>query len=486
MSTRNKGNSSSQVDRLLLAQWSTLETTPASASKAWNSAKAPSYSRSTAWSTASNCSAVEIEETNKKDDTVKDAKNGKDVEKDTKHIPCTFPNCNAKFASLVLLKRHKNERHDYCKRCDLDFEDDAAYLKHKIFDIENHITCCICSEDFHSEGGRDRHFRQAHAADQNIACPGCGEIFVRAGGLVNHIEKNTCPFITSKMFWDRRGEKEIYMHQLSQLANDTESLLGAESEAGDSVSGGVPLDRSSIIDKDDEDYASVFPTLTARSEVGGENTNVAIAESVNESSDSDATETQDQFDDTEGKDQVIEGLETMSIKTPPKAWASAKLSSSTLFPNAPKTPALNWNAPIEAPRVYLPQTGTEYGRISTMVWNPYNCFNSVTNTFKCPHPKCMKFYKSADALKQHLDSPTHSIGTHRCPACLKIFKTPTALTSHMESSSQRCKIKETGGFDHVLNLVSAGYLGVAGVHSDGTVKIEASKPAEPVQPRSGW
>ena len=48
-----------------------------------------------------------------------------------------------------------------------------------------------------------------------------------------------------------------------------------------------------------------------------------------------------------------------------------------------------------------------------------------------------------------------------------------ALIAHMESSSERCRIKDTQDFGHVLHVVSGGYLGVTGRHQDGSIKIEA-------------
>lgn len=75
---------------------------------------------------------------------------------------CSFPDCNRAFKSLGLLKQHKasdDAGHDYCRICDMDFEDDDALHLHKI-GSEKHICCEVCSEDFESESGRDRHMRQ--------------------------------------------------------------------------------------------------------------------------------------------------------------------------------------------------------------------------------------------------------------------------------------------------------------------------------------
>ncbi len=43
----------------------------------------------------------------------------------------------------------------------------------------------------------------------------------------------------------------------------------------------------------------------------------------------------------------------------------------------------------------------------------------------------------------------------------------------MESSSERCKIRETTAYGHVLHAVSGGFLKVVGRHADGSIKVEA-------------
>lgn len=81
-------------------------------------------------------------------------------------FPCPFPDCDESFTTNALLIKHKanpNSGHDYCKLCDLDFEDDDAYHIHKM-SSDKHITCHICSEDFRSEAGCKRHMSQVGSA----------------------------------------------------------------------------------------------------------------------------------------------------------------------------------------------------------------------------------------------------------------------------------------------------------------------------------
>ena len=82
-------------------------------------------------------------------------------------------------------------------------------------------------------------------------------------------------------------------------------------------------------------------------------------------------------------------------------------------------------------------------------------------------------YNDLNMLKMHLSSGVHQGTDNRCMKCLKIFKSPAALTAHMESSSERCKIRESNAYGHILHVVSGGFLKVVGRHADGSLKVEA-------------
>ena len=89
-----------------------------------------------------------------------------------KPFPCTFPDCPKIFKTKKDLIRHKiadDEGHDYCKTCDMDFKDDESHHLHKL-GSDKHVCCPICSEDFKSEGGRDRHFTQVSFTLGFIEC----------------------------------------------------------------------------------------------------------------------------------------------------------------------------------------------------------------------------------------------------------------------------------------------------------------------------
>ena len=69
---------------------------------------------------------------------------------------CPYEDCKVGFDTIKLLNMHKEDRHDRCKKCNLDFKNFQEYLDHKIQSPE-HITCPVCGQDFKSSGGRDNH-----------------------------------------------------------------------------------------------------------------------------------------------------------------------------------------------------------------------------------------------------------------------------------------------------------------------------------------
>ena len=84
-----------------------------------------------------------------------------------KPYPCTYEECLAGFETLLKLKNHKKDRHDYCGTCDLDFVDDTDLLRHKI-DSDKHIVCPVCGQSFRSSNGRDHHVKQVSVHFQSV------------------------------------------------------------------------------------------------------------------------------------------------------------------------------------------------------------------------------------------------------------------------------------------------------------------------------
>lgn len=76
-------------------------------------------------------------------------------------VPCTVLGCSFSFNSVNEMIKHKvtSPSHDYCSKCDQDFEDEERLLIHKI-KSDLHIACPVCGLEFKSEGGCKAHIQQ--------------------------------------------------------------------------------------------------------------------------------------------------------------------------------------------------------------------------------------------------------------------------------------------------------------------------------------
>jgi hypothetical protein len=66
----------------------------------------------------------------------------------------------ASFDTEAQMKRHKRntELHDYCHKCDEDFEDYEALAEHKAFRPDNHQKACrVCGEELKTTSGLKKH-----------------------------------------------------------------------------------------------------------------------------------------------------------------------------------------------------------------------------------------------------------------------------------------------------------------------------------------
>lgn len=77
-----------------------------------------------------------------------------------KRVKCTFDDCADSFASDEQMKWHKRREHEheYCHKCDEDFEDYNDLVLHKIVRPNEHNKACrVCGDEFKSSGGLARH-----------------------------------------------------------------------------------------------------------------------------------------------------------------------------------------------------------------------------------------------------------------------------------------------------------------------------------------
>ena len=106
-----------------------------------------------------------------------------------------------------------------------------------------------------------------------------------------------------------------------------------------------------------------------------------------------------------------------------------------------------------------------------------------TNRYQRALIKFSFTYLDEAPLKVHLSSGFHQGTGQQCVKCLKTFKSPIGLLAHMESASQRCNLRDTEQYGHVLYMVSGGFIDVnddeKGTRlADGQLRMRARTKAE--------
>ncbi|KAL8870163.1 MAG: hypothetical protein Q9174_003731 [Haloplaca sp. 1 TL-2023] len=444
----------------------------------------------------------------------------------TAPFPCPYPECKRGFQGLGDLRIHKENEHDYCRTCDVDCEDFDGLHQHKIMS-DRHICCTVCSMDFRSESGRDRHYIQMHGSAHNITCKKCGEAFAKGAAFLLHFEKNMCRPKTERglnagLFEQDRAEMAMVMQNRNKQiempgeAGFLQSMAPAStwhgSAATSTVGGGVPVDVSEqpdFLTSDEyenndaeqwpslsrgtvseagtvrphsptESYASTnllppserdFPVLNA--------TNLATLNkktkgddrtpkpSIMDWPDVSVTKGKGKGKEREVDDEVLEGMSNMSMNM-----------SAKLFPGAPPTPVQGgWDA--APPSINPSRSGF------TDIGNPNKAINlqpnALTGQWECPYYKCGRKFGFRQDLETHFADRDngHRGYEHNCPSCLRRFGTASALMAHLESPTIRCKVRESKGYSNVLHVVSGGHLTTDGVHVDGSHRVVApEKEAE--------
>ncbi|KAL9024357.1 MAG: hypothetical protein Q9196_006575, partial [Gyalolechia fulgens] len=413
------------------------------------------------------------------------------VSQDAK-FPCPYTGCERGFGKLSDLLEHKLGEHDYCKICDEDFEDFDALHDHKIAS-DRHITCTVCSLDFKSEMGRDRHYSQMHGSAHNITCRACNETFAKGAALLLHFENNLCrpeekPGISADKFESQRAGVAMVMQARNrkvdgQGEDGSFHTLPGVSPGGSfapSTVGGVPIEPAEQPDflmNDDfpplpkasggrppspaESNASIDSILSEH-HYGTLNTgNLAVLNHTNHKEEKPPRASEAGWPVVgKDKDDLIEGMSNISM-------------NAKLFPNAKGSPLPEVFAP---PSIQPSRSG--YSNLdfsSSIQLRP----NAISGQWECPYFRCGHKCDLRQDLETHFNDPHngHRGFDHVCPSCLKRFKTSSALMAHLESASTRCTIRDSKGYGNVLHLISGGHLNVDGRHNDGSTRIVSPEDA---------
>ncbi|KZM24205.1 Protein S-acyltransferase [Ascochyta rabiei] len=424
-------------------------------------------------------------------------------------VKCTYVDCNLLFANETDMKRHKkhSDGHDYCHKCDEDFESYEDLAQHKIFRPDTHNKACrVCGQEFKSESGLRRHielvgehvhadddstdYLQTHKIDQKLTCIGCNKSFYRACLFIEHLEFGYCEVISASQF---QGHI-VHKHLVTALLKDSSAYdrfkakqAKYDAATGDfEEEGGVclddPLDRDEEIE--DVNFAALqpevsnaplpqsaagpFPPLRTHSQASSydifEVASTIGAMSVNGDNDTSAI-----VGHRSSAPHSAYGSSTYAASTSTgrqlKVWGgrNGKSASSTLFPNAKSTPATKEFSIAAHDEQMERDHGinimrTRFWDPLSSDWNPERFYDSVINKYNCPFVCELTFETPAD-LNKHINGD-HRLTRMKCPMCLKYFKSATALMAHCESRGAKCLINKSDNFTLFLDRMSGGFLGV--------------------------
>lgn len=93
-------------------------------------------------------------------------------------VKCTYADCDLFFPDDRAMRRHKkySDEHDYCHKCNEDYDSYEDYAMHKILRPDKHDKACrICGDEFKSNAGLKAHTElvSAGARDMEYALTPC-------------------------------------------------------------------------------------------------------------------------------------------------------------------------------------------------------------------------------------------------------------------------------------------------------------------------
>ncbi|KAF2452086.1 hypothetical protein P171DRAFT_479096 [Karstenula rhodostoma CBS 690.94] len=398
-----------------------------------------------------------------------------------KAFKCTFTGCAASFDTEKKLIGHKkdSDEHDYCSKCNLDFESYEDLARHKAFTPDKHGKACrLCGEEFKSRSGLERHTELAHKVKQKLPCIGCGEIFPTPALLIEHLEFGHCDVISGQSFMGHvvhchlvakllaGGEAHNrFMQKISQydasLDHEDEGGVGIENvlehEDEDAKAVNHPAIQPDSV-QDDVPHTEPWPALSAQGKDATRSSTITSRMGRMSLGGSDA--------DTV----VSSGSHTMQDSAAPnqssrrqvKAWGGR--SAKELFPQAKLTAAPEKEFSIEAVDEKMEHDhganifNTRFWDPLAREWSPDRFFNGLIEKYFCPF-MCEQSFNYVSELRDHI-LVDHRVSRAKCPYCLKYFDSITALMGHCQSRGSKCQINKADDFGKFLNRLTGGFLSV--------------------------
>ncbi|RMZ70388.1 cyanate hydratase [Pyrenophora seminiperda CCB06] len=430
----------------------------------------------------------------------------------TPRVKCTYKDCDLFFPTEKIMKKHKknDSDHEYCAKCDEDFDTYEDYAMHKVTRPYEHGKACgICGDEFKSKDGLQLHIELTHKVDQKLVCIGCHKAFYRACLFMEHLEFGHCSAIPASQF---QGHV-VHKHLITELLSNNQALdrfrqktSKYEAAVDYEVEGGIDLSNDPL--EDDEDLEEVvfkaiapdtpadappttpffgqYPPLPSQARCVREFKHETASSFGNMSLSGDGESecstvvgspvaaafrtgsthsTHFRADSSVRHDSVAQ--ESIVAPSDPecKVWGArkGKATSAMLFPNAKPNPtpsefsvSAHDEAMEEAHGINILRT--RFWDPLSSDWNPEKFYDSVVNQYHCPFV-CEQSFDAACDLNMHILGE-HRVVRTKCPKCLKYFKSATALMAHCEARGARCAINKADDYALFLDRISGGFLNV--------------------------
>ncbi|KAE8849349.1 hypothetical protein PTNB73_04900 [Pyrenophora teres f. teres] len=425
----------------------------------------------------------------------------------TRRFKCTYKDCSMSFDTEKTMKNHKknSDEHEYCVKCDEDFDSYEDFAMHKVSRPYEHGKACgICGDEFKSKDGLQRHIELTHKINQKLVCIGCKKAFYRACLFIEHLEFGHCTIIPAFQF---QGHV-VHKYLINELLNNNSALerfrqktSKYEAAVDYEEEGGIDLDDDPLEDEGEMDevmfkaikphtstdapptstFVGQYPPLPKHSSLANEvdheiasslggmsldgdgvsDTSTVVgshAAAISRTESARSTYTPAGFS-------TGQGTSVTSSEREPKVWGDRKGKSTIamLFPNAKPKPTPS-EFSVSAHDVAMEEEHginilrTRFWDPMSSDWNPEKFFDSFINKYYCPFV-CEQTFDAICDLNQHILGD-HRLVRTKCPTCLKYFKSATALMSHCEARGARCNINKSGDFNTFLDRMSGGFLGV--------------------------
>ena len=356
----------------------------------------------------------------------------------TRGFKCTYKDCDLTFDTEKIMKKHKkySDEHEYCAKCDEDFDSYEDYAMHKVTRPYEHGKACgICGDEFKSKEGLQRHIELTHKIDQKLVCIGCKKAFYRACLFIEHLEFGHCSVIPASQFQGHVVHKHLITELLGnnraldrfrQKTSKYEAAVDYEEEGGVNL-GGDPLEddgnMSEVVFKaikpdtpTDAPPTSTFfgqyPPLPSQSRfangvdyeivssLGGMSLNGDGKSDVSTVVGSHAATTfrpesgrsaYSQANSSVRNDSVAQEFSVGSSDREAKVWGArkGKSTSATLFPNSKPNPTPSEFSVPAHDEVVENEHGinvmsTRFWDPMSSDWNPDKFYDSIVNKYYCP------------------------------------------------------------------------------------------------------